>query len=56
MKKIKLSHDVKVRGYGIIPKGTEFKVKRFNSRYVYVDVRDGVELQLSRKNDTETIY
>ena len=54
MKKIKLTKDVKIIGYGTIERGTQFNVEKHNSRYVYV--RLGMcELRLSRK-DVEKIY
>lgn len=36
MKKIELKEDVSVMCVGIIPKGTTFKVEKFNKRFVYV--------------------
>lgn len=56
MRKIRISHDLNVPGWGMIPQGTEYKVERFNSRYVYVELNRGVELRLARKADTETVY
>ena len=54
MRKIRLKNDVKVMGYGTIPSGTEFKVERYNTRYVYV-MLGRCELRLSRK-DVEKVY
>lgn len=56
MRKIKTSHELNIPGWGKIPAGTPFKVVRFNKRYVYVMVRDGVELRLARKSDCEVMY
>ena len=56
MKKIRLRHDMMVPGWGLIPAGTAFKVDRYNSRFVYVVLRDGVFLRLARKADCEKIY
>ena len=49
MRKIELKDNVKVMGVGVIPKGTAFKVEKFNSRNVYVDFM-GCQLRLPRKN------
>lgn len=46
MKKIELKEDLKIVGYGTIPKGTVFKVEKFNSRFVYVKI-NGCTLQLT---------
>ena len=54
MKKVKLIKDLKIMGYGTIRAGMEFKVERYNTRYVYVTL-NGCTLQLSRK-DVEKIY
>lgn len=54
MKKVRLIKDLKIIGYGTIKSGTEFKVEKYNTRYVYVDL-NGCALQLSRK-DVEKIY
>jgi len=56
MRKIKTSHELNIPGWGKIPAGTSFKVVRFNKRYVYVMVRENVELKLARKSDCEVIY
>lgn len=56
MKKIRLRHDVSVPGWGMIPAGTAFRVERYNSRFVYVMLREGVSLRLARKADCEKIY
>jgi len=54
MRKIKLLNDTYIQGYGRIAAGTEFKVERYNTRYVYVKL--GVcELQLTRK-EVEKVY
>lgn len=49
LRKVKLAHDVEIIGFDTIPKGTEFKVEKHNSRYVYVKYHN-CELQLSRKD------
>ena len=54
MKKVRLIKDLYIMGYGTIKSGTEFKVERYNTRYVYVKL-NGCELQLSRK-DVEKVY
>ena len=56
MKKIRLIHDVIVPGWGVIPAGAAFRVARYNSRFVYVLLRDRVELRLARKGDCEKVY
>ena len=56
MRKIRLRHDVTVPGWGFIPAGTAFKVERYNSRFVYVALRENVILRLARKADCERVY
>ena len=56
MRKIKLKHDMRIPGWGTIAKDTAFKVCRFNSRFVYVNVAPKVELRLARKADCEIVY
>lgn len=56
MKKIKTKHDLNIIGWGYIPAGTPFKVERFNKRFVYVMLKERVELRLARKADCEVIY
>ena len=56
MRKIKLSHDMFVPGWGALKKGAPFKVDRFNKRYVYVSLADRVTLRLARKADCEIVY
>lgn len=56
MKKIALAHDMSISGWGKISEGTTFKVVRFNQRYVYVVVAEGIELRLARKRDCIVIY
>ena len=56
MRKIRLRHDVVVPGWGRIAAGTAFKVARYNSRFVYVELRPSVELRLARKADCEKVY
>ena len=56
MKKIAMAHDVNIPGWGKISEGTTFKVVRFNQRYVYVAVAEGIELRLARKRDCKVVY
>ncbi len=56
MRKIRTKHDLMIPGWGRIPMGTEFKVDKYNSRFVYVELRPGVVLRLARKGDCEKIY
>ena len=56
MRKISIRHDMVIPGWGLIRKGEMFKVFRYNSRFVYVSLRDHVELRLARKRDCEVIY
>lgn len=56
MRKIKTKHDMNIPGWGVIPSGTAFKVEKFNKRFVYVLVKDGVTLRLARKADCEVMY
>lgn len=56
MRKIKTSHDLNIPGWGFIPKGTPFKVEKFNKRFIYVKVNSGATLRLARKSDCEIIY
>lgn len=56
MRKIRLRKDLVIPGWGRIAKGEAFKVLRFNSRFVYVALREGVELKLARKSDCEIVY
>ena len=56
MRKIRVARDVRIPGWGLIRKGEAFKVLRFNSRFVYVALREGVELKLARKSDCEIVY
>lgn len=56
MRKIRTSHDMHIMGWGLIPKGTELKVIRYNTRFVYVALAHGVELRLARKADCIKVY
>lgn len=56
MKKIRLKATMQIPGWGEIPAGTEFKVDRFNKRFVYVRLKDRVVLRLARKADCEIVY
>lgn len=56
MKKIRTKHDLQIPGWGNISAGTEFKVDKFNKRFVYVKLKDRVTLRLARKADCEVIY
>lgn len=54
MRKIRLKEDINVPGWGIVRAGTEFKVEKYNSKYIYVKL--GLcSLKLSR-GQTETLY
>lgn len=55
MKKIELSHNINIPGYGILKEGTPFKVEKFNKRFVYVKLGN-CELRLARKSDCKIIY
>ncbi len=56
MKRIKISHDLIIPGWGLIKAGTAFKVAKSNKRFVYVELQSGAVLRLSRKADCETVY
>lgn len=56
MRKIETSHELNIPGWGKIPAGTPFKVERFNKRFVYVMLKERVELRLARKSDCVVIY
>ena len=56
MKKIKTRRDLNIPGWGFIPAGTQFKVEKFNKRFVYVEVKERVTLRLARKADCEVLY
>lgn len=56
MRKIKISHDLSIPGWGVIKAGTAFKVQKFNKRFVYVELQSGAALRLSRKSDCEIVY
>lgn len=54
MKKVRLKEDLYIMYFGKVKAGTEFKVDRFNNRFVYVKYL-GCVLRLSRK-EVEVIY
>ena len=56
MRKIKTKEDMRIDGWGFIPKGTEYKGYKYNKRFVYVELNKGVRLRLSRKGDCEEVY
>lgn len=56
MRKIKLSHDMNIPGWGWLRQGQEFKVESYNSRFVYVLLADRVRLRLARKADCIKVY
>ena len=56
MRKIRVTHDLYIPGWGRIPARTEFKVERYNQRFVYVLVGERVELRLARKSDCQKVY
>ena len=50
MKKVTISHDVYIMGYGTVKEGTVLNVIHDNSLYVYADL-SGCEVRLSKKHD-----
>lgn len=56
MKKIEISHNLTIPGWGIIPAGQQFKVEKYNSRYVYIKLKERVILRVARKADCKIIY
>lgn len=56
MKKIRISHDLQIPGYGLIKAGSAFKVFKFNKRFVYVELKSGAIVRLNRKSDCEVVY
>lgn len=54
MRKIKLKDDVYVPGWGTVRGGTEFKVERYNSRFVYIKLGK-CEFRLARSR-VEKVY
>ena len=56
MRKIKIKEDMNIPGWGKLSAGTPFKVKEFNKRYVYVELKPHVTLRLARKRDCEVVY
>ena len=55
MKKIRTTHDMVIPGWGKLPAGTELKVIRHNSRYVYAELGK-CTLRLSRIKDCQKVY
>lgn len=55
MRKIRVKNDMYIQGWGTIKAGTEYKVDRYNTRYVYVMLKEGVTMQFGRK-DVEKVY
>ena len=41
-----LLKDVELKGYGVIPKGQKYEITRQNSRYTYVQIKDGLNAQI----------
>ncbi len=56
MRKIELTHDKVIPGWGTIKQGETFKVESFNKRFVYVMLKPGVKLRLNRKSDCKILY
>lgn len=56
MRKIRTKHELNIPGWGVIPTGTQFKVEKFNKRFVYVKLKERVTLRLARKADCEVLY
>lgn len=56
MRKIKTKNNLNIPGWGFIPAGTAFKVQKFNSKFVYIEINSGVILRLARKKDCEIVY
>lgn len=52
MKKVKLNHDIPLIGYRVLKVGEEFKVLRHNKRFVYIEIREGLECRITRKDCT----
>ena len=48
MKKVRIKEDIKIIGFGYVRKGEIYKVEKYNSRFVYLNVC-GCELRLSVK-------
>lgn len=45
MKKVTLTKNLNIPGYGMLEKGLKLNVTKFNSRYIYTDL-NGCELRL----------
>lgn len=56
MKKIKTSRELNIPGWGIIPAESEFKVEKFNKRFVYVKLTEYTTLRLAKKADCIVLY
>lgn len=56
MKRIAIKHDIQVPGWGMIKEGSQYKVDKFNSRYVYIKLHEHVILRLARKGDCIVLY
>jgi len=53
--RVRTKHDMTVLGWGFIPQGTEFKISKANTRFVYAELNPHVFLKLARKGDCEII-
>lgn len=56
MRKIAIKHDIQVPGWGMIKEGTQYKVDKYNSRYVYIKLSESTTLRLARKGDCTILY
>jgi len=52
---VRTKHDMTIPGWGFIPQGTEFKISKANTRFVYAELKPHVILKLARKGDCEII-
>lgn len=55
MRKIQLKHDIYIPGWGNLHAGEEYKVLRYNQRFVYIPLGQ-CECRLARKADCEKVY
>ena len=52
MKNVTIAHDMNIQGYGVIKAGTTLPVEKFNSRFIYVYVKQGCILRLAYSDTT----
>lgn len=50
---VRTKRDLNIPGWGFIPEGTVFPLKRVNKRFVYAEVKPRVILKLARKGDCD---